>query len=149
MSHDAYFALMPFVVMGAAIMGALVGWFGNFHVQRFLHERIHRADNLRQLFYDYLRLTADYWHGEPDDNATRGVLEGKMIVSERIISVEISSLAKRYGRFRKFRDATSTARLELWDSATGGCFQQEKWSPNPDRVRSASSAVAKIVSNMN
>ena len=68
-----------------------------------------------------------------------------MLVAQRIIMLEYSLLAKSSKRIRSSYDKTEDDRIKLWDAATGGCFQQTQWSPDLDRVKSATEAVATIV----
>ena len=60
-----------------------------------------------------------------------------MIVAQRIISSEYRLLAKNYRRTRKSYEETEELQMDLWDAATGGCFQQEQWEPDLERVKSA------------
>ena len=57
----------------------------------------------------------------------------------------VRALAKSDRRMNKSYVATQDARVRLWDAATEGCFQQKVWSPDADRVKDATRAVAEIV----
>ena len=131
----------------AAIIGAAIGWFGSYHVQYVLHRQARRIDRLRQSFYDYLSLANEYWNGAEDDAAKRKLLEGRMTVQQRIIMLEYSQLAKADPKMNKSYVATEDARTRLWMAATGGCFQGSNWTPSPERVTTAASAAAAIVSS--
>ena len=139
---------MAFYVMLAAVMGAAIAWFGTFHVQHLMYRRVNRTDQLRRAFYDYLTLAADYWYGQSGDPDARRALEGRMIVAERVISSEFSLLAKKYPKINRVYVDTADLRRNLWDAASGGCFQQERWEPDPDRVRLAATAVVAIVKRL-
>lgn len=118
----------------AAIVGALVGWAGNYHVQFRLHRHLRRIDELRCAFYDYVDLAVNYWTAADNDRNRRQVLEAKMMVAQRIISSEYAILAKLRKSMKKSFEQTNNNRLNLWDAATGGRFQQQDWKQDPDRV---------------
>ena len=128
----------------AATIGALVAWMGNYYVQDRIHGYLHRNDKLRQAFYDYLDLVLMYWTDSGNDKTKRRILEAKMIVAQRIISSEYRLLAKNYRRTRKSYEETEELQMDLWDAATGGCFQQEQWEPDLERVKSAARVVTRI-----
>lgn len=139
-------ALLSTVV--AAVVGGIIGWFGNYHVQFRIHRRVSRVDNLRQALYEYLSLASDYWHGAGADPSDRRLQEGRMMVAQRIFLLEYSEAAKTDKRINQSYVSTENARFRLWDSATGGCFQQSEWSPCPQRVRDAAGAVGEIVESL-
>ena len=78
-------------VMGvlAAIVGALVGWVGNYHVQNRMHRNLRRIDELRCAFHDYVDLAVNYWTAADNDSNQRQVLEARMIVAQLMISSEV------------------------------------------------------------
>ena len=129
----------------AAVIGGIVGWWGNYQVQNWLYQRMRRVDDLRQALYAYLRLASDYWHGTSMDLNERRMLEGRMLVAQDIIMIEYTLLAKDDTKMNTSYVGTQHERTRLWDATTGGCFQQVKWKTCPERVRNAASAVSKIV----
>ena len=131
--------------ISAAIIGALVGWAGNYHVQHRLHRNLQRIDELRRALYDYLDLVANYWTSPNHTAEGRRTLEARMIVAQLVISSEYRVLSKLRRGMKKSIQATTYHRLRLWDAATGGCFQQENWDPDPDRVQRVAREVNMIV----
>lgn len=132
---------------GAAILAAVVGWLGNFHVQSWLHRRVQRIDRLRGELYHHLSLASDYWYGAIDPEK-RGITECRLIVLQQIIVLEYSLLSRKHRKVQaSFKDSQG-ARLRLWDSVTGGCFQSARWSPCPERARAAARATIEIVRSL-
>ena len=68
-----------------------------------------------------------------------------MTVTQAIIREEYAHLAQSDKKMNRSYLDTENARFDLWDSATGGCFQQAHWSPCPERVTQAARAVGRIV----
>ena len=135
--------ILQAVLGGAA--GGLVAWAGNYHVQDRVHRRFVRTDQLRKALYDYLELTANYWFAAPPDLAERRSLEGRMIIAQRVISCEFSLLAKKSKKIQRAYDETDSLRMDLWDAATGGCFEEAAWTPDPDRAKAAARAIVQII----
>lgn len=131
-------------LISAATIGGLVAWAGNYYVQDRIHNYLHRTGKLRQSFYDYLDLVLIYWTDSENDKAKRRILEAKMIVAQRVISSEYRLLANNHRRIRKSYEETEELRMDLWDAATGGCFQQEDWESDLERVKSVARAVTRI-----
>lgn len=132
----------------AATTGAMIAWAGNYHVQDRIHRHLRRTEELRQAFHDYLELVTLYWTDAGNDKTKRRILEAKMIVTHRVIMSEYTLLGKRNKKVRKSLEETDELRMDLWDSATGGCFQQENWESDLDRVKSAATAVTRIASSL-
>lgn len=130
-----------------ALSGAAFGLFGSHYLQYKLGARLQRVSALRHAFYDYLDLVADYWSGGVDGEA-RLRKEARLLAAQRTISIELVVLAKQVRRVRRARDATRSDRLSLWDAATGGCFQQAQWLPDPQRLNRAARAVGRIVKSL-
>ena len=138
--------IVPAVILGGLI-GGIVGWVGNYHVQSRIHRRFQGIDDLKHGFYNYLELTSNYWLLDRDTSIKkRCVLEARMIAAQRIILTDYSILRKHYKHMRTSHQATEEVRVDLWDAATGGCFQQEQdWQPDPTRVNRIADSVARIV----
>ena len=68
-----------------------------------------------------------------------------MLVAQTVIGMEYSLLADADRRMNASYVATEEARFRLFDAGTGGCFQQEAWKADTDRVKDAAKAVADIV----
>ena len=134
-------------VILAAIIGGTIGWAGNYYVQGYLLRQHRRIDELRRSFYAFLELIATYWVGS-DVGAERCHLEAKMIALQQVIMSEYQNLASSCKNIKKSYDATSDDRTQLWDAATGGCFQQKDWNPNPDRVKLAAKLVTDIAKTL-
>ena len=139
---------VPHIVTAALLggsVGGLVGWIGNYHVQNRIHMYFGGIEDLKRGFYNYLALSSKYWANEHKDVAKRRSLEAQIIVSQRIILTDYSLLRVRYRRLRKSYQTTKDLRTDLWDAVTGGCFQQQDWNPDHERVMRATNAVSRIV----
>ena len=138
--------LAALAAVTSAIVGAIIGWGGNYHIQHRIGRDLRRVEELRQAFHKYLDLCLTYWTDEEADESRRRVLEARLIVAERMISSEYSNLAKTRRAIKSSYDETQSCRMSLWDAATGGCFQQhEGWKPDLDRVKRVSLEVNNIV----
>ena len=135
------------VTMGGAV-GALIGWFGNYHVQHRIHQRFRRIDELRRSLYDFLGLVASYWAGGVHEIDARHLLEAQILAAQTTICSEYRLLAKNNKRIGRSYISTGSLRITLWDTATGGCFQQGDWEPAPERVRIAARMVVEIVKTL-
>lgn len=137
-------------IIGAALLGALmsglVGWACNYHVQHRIHRDFREIDELKNNFYNYLALSTNYWIGTGKSETKRRALEAQMITLKCVILTNYNLLAKRHKRIRTSRQATEEYRLDLWDAAEGGCFQQKTdWKPSNDRARKVAATVTRIV----
>ena len=136
-----------------AILAAFIALIGNFLIQEWLHRRVRATEELKNHLYNYLELTLDYWINEDSDKSKHSNLEIQMMAKQRIISAEFSNLSKRYRRVRflqpgrwKTLGKTKEVRQKLWDTATGGCFQQrQEWKTDPERALSTARLVSRIV----
>ena len=133
---------MPAVI--GALLGATAGFVSSHYLQNRVGVRLQRIRALREAFYDYLELVGDYWSGS-NDPSTRARQESRLLVQQRVILLEYQLLARESRRMRRSLNSTRYSRVSLWREATGGCFQQKKWEPDPTRQTRAATAVSKIV----
>ncbi len=135
-----------------AILAAIIALIGNFLIQEWLHRRIRAAEELKNYLYNYLELSLNYWINEDSSASKRNNLEVRM-AKQRIISTDFSYLSKRHTRVRflQYRRwetlrKTKNIRQELWDTATGECFQQKKiWKTDPEGAMLAARLVSRLV----
>ena len=129
------------VALASALVAALIALFGNHWVQNRSGRRIRDADDLKRHLYDFLALVAEYWMAE-----TRNpVLEARIVAAKFIVMGELGHMQRRSGRLRRWYRATATDRLDMIDAATGGCFQQHDWAPDPSRALIVARATGRIV----
>ena len=134
-----------------AIIAAVVGVLGNSCVQRRI-SHLHRVDDLKHRYYDFMHLTTGYWRSSSLTEDKRKELESKIIASQmiidnehRLISEEPRCLCGASYRTRKSYNTTLGAQTQLWITASGGSFQQKDWKPDHDRARDIIKSVLKIV----
>ncbi|WP_446830177.1 hypothetical protein [Candidatus Foliamicus sp.] len=134
--------------LAGAVIAAFVGWFANYHVQNRVHRLHLRVDELRHALYGYLNLANRYWLSSGTNRDKRKRMEAEILSAQNVISTEYSLLARNYRQLRKSYQETKPLRIMLWSAATGGCFQQEQWSPEQDRARSVTKGVTAIVKSL-
>ena len=136
---------LPYMLI-AAVVGGGIGWIGNYYVQSSIHLHHRSVDDLKRRFYDFMEISSMYWiNGDKGGRTERHALEARIIANQQIIMTEYSLLQKKRKRMRKSYQETQSLRVILWDSATGGCFQQEKWKPDNNRPRVITSSVTGII----
>ena len=145
-------SLDAFVTPLAIIAGAGIAWAGNYHVQRRIrnHVRIIQGiDDLKERLHDFVDLSANYWTMDGPRAEKHRTLEAQMIARKRIIQEEFIGLGSRSIRLKKSYQQTKSIRLDLWNAATGGCFQQVAWKADPKRVIRVAAEVCRIVRSLN
>lgn len=120
-------SLVPFA---AAFFAAVLALAGNYWLQHRSGRRIRDADEVRSRMYDFLSLVAEYWTAERRDP----VLEARVLAAKLIVMVELREMQSHSKRLRRWYTITEDRRLDMIDAATGGCFQQEDWTADPNRV---------------
>ena len=113
-----------------AVLAALLALAGNYWLQNRSGRRIRDADEVRRHLYDFLALVAEYWMAEQRDT----VLEAKILATKWIVMAELRRMQSHSRRLRQWYGDTEAYRLDMIDAATGGCFQQEDWVADHDRV---------------
>lgn len=104
---------------------------GNYWLQNRLARRIRDADETKRRLYALLALVAEYWTAEQRDTA----IEARVLATTLIVIAELRRMQDHSKRLVKWYSNTEERRLAMIDAATGGCFQQEDWTADPDRVR--------------
>ena len=143
---------IAFVTPVAILFAAGIAWFGNYQVQRGLHRHIRlirSVDDLKKRLHDFVDLSACYWTLDSPRSEKHRTLEAQIIARKRIIQEEFVALKGRSFRLKRSYRQTINARLDLWNQATGGCFQQEDWQAEPDRVIRVSAEVCSIIRSLN
>lgn len=134
----------------ALLGGGVVIFIGNYYLQRELR-RLKQIDALKQLFYDFLEMAAQYWLAQ-NDEASRKMLEARILVTQRVILMDYGVMKKNNEQMAKSHRETGQFRCDLWDQVTGGCFQGAQWSvqrsEGSGRFTSASIAVGRIIQTL-
>ena len=130
----------------AAVVGGVIGWIGNYSVQSSIHLKHRSVDDLKRRLYEFMEMSSEYWiNGDKGGRTKRHALEVRILANQQIIMTEYSLLKKKQRRMRKSYQETKSLRMILWDSATGGCFQQQTWKPDNIRPRIIANSVTGIV----
>lgn len=143
MTVNLFYMVIAALTGGAT--GGAVAWIGNYQVQRRIHVHFRSVDDLKRRFYDYLELSSEYWLTGGGNIVERKALEARMTASQRIIQTEYILIKKSLKHMEKSYRETEKLRLSLWDSSTGGCFQQRRWKADPNRAIKIAVAVSGIV----
>ena len=143
------------VVIGtpiAIIAAAVLAWAGNYQVQRRLHDTLRLrqgVDDLKRRLHEFVDLSAQYWTSDGPRTEKHRMLEAQMVARKRIIQEEFSGLANKSKPLKKSYQGTKNNRLDLWNAATSGCFQQRKWQANPERVIRVTAEACRIIRSLN
>lgn len=116
--------------LATAVLAALLALAGNYWLQNRSGRRIRDADEVRRHLYDFLALATEYWMAEQRDP----VLESRVLATTWIVMAELRRMQSHSRRLRGWYHDTEEHRLDMIDAATGGCFQQENWVADHDRV---------------
>lgn len=146
-------SLLPYIITPLAIIvSAGVAWFGNYRVQRNIHHHLRllrSVDDLKRKLHKFVELSVNYWTLECPRGEKHRTLEARMIARKRIIQEEFRALGSRSKRLKKSYQQTKGTRLDLWDAATGGCFQQTDWQADPKRIISITAEATRIIQSLN
>ena len=145
-------SIIIFVTPLAILFAAGVAWLGNYHVQRRIldHIRLTRSvDELKTRLRDFVDLLADYWTLDSPRSEKHRTLEAYIIARKRLISSELIEVKYQSTRLRETSRRTNDVWHDLCETATGGCFQQENWQPDPNRVAVVASEVSTIIISLN
>ena len=145
--------LLPYVTTPLAIIaGAGVAWFGNYRVQRNIHHHLRLlqgVDDLKRKLHEFVDLSANYWTLDCPRGEKHRTLEARMIARKRIIREEFRALGSRSKRLKESYQQTKATRLDLWNAATGGCFQQADWQADPERVTRVAAEASRVIRSLN
>ena len=142
-------SIIVFVSPVAILCAAGIAWFANYHVQHRIHRHIRlirSVDDLKGRLREFVDLSADYWSLDSPRSEKHRTLEAHLVARKRLILGEFIELNLRSPRlsesFRRMNDIQN----DLWSTATGGCFQEEAWQPDPKRVALVAAKVSTIIS---
>ena len=138
--------LSPLVVPVPAVIITL---FGNRWLQNRLGRRLREVDDLKQRLYSILKLSGEYWVTSGHHVNERKLLEGRILAETQIVGSQMAEIQRHSGRLRNWYAATHKERLDLFDALTGGCFQENDWSPDPTRFRLGASIIESLVKSLN
>lgn len=128
-----------------AIIGGLVGWLGNYHLQQRMYRRFRSAEELKDRLYILLGIVSRYWIAGGATEYDRESLEAELIAAQHVVIAEFTVLRRvNKGIERSWQDVEDI-QLDLLDAATGGSFQQTAWNPDPQRVMRTARIVTRIV----
>lgn len=146
-------SLLPYVTTPLAIIaGAGIAWFGNYRVQRNIHHHLRLlqgVDDLKRKLHEFVDLSVNYWTLDCPRAEKHRTLEARMIARKRIIQEEFRALGSRSKRLKESYQRTKDTRLELWNAATGGRFQQAEWKTDPQRVTRVAAEASRIIRSLN
>lgn len=137
------------IVTPIAIIAAAAG---NYYIQRWMHDNLRLrqgVDDLKRRLYEFVDLSAQYWTLDGPRTEKHRMLEAQMIARKRIVQEEFSGLGNKSKRLKKSYQGTTNNRLDLWNAATGGCFQQTKWKADPERVVRVAAEACRIIRSLN
>ena len=129
------------VPIGAALLAAFVALWGNHWLQNRLGRRVRDADEVKTRLYEFLALVAEYWMAERREP----VLEAKVFATKLIVVAELDQMQDHSMRLKRWFADTEECRLDMIGAATGGCFQQSDWAPDPDRVKAVAREMGRIM----
>lgn len=129
----------------SAVVGGLVGWLGNYHLQYRMYRRLHDVDDLKDKLYALLGVVSRYWIAGGATEHERRFLEAELIAAQQIVISEFVVLGRVNKKMKRARREMNTIQLDLLDTATGGEFQQVDWKPAPQRVVRMARIVTRIV----
>ena len=145
--------LQPILVTPLAIIaGAGLAWFGNYHVQTRIQRNLrlaHGVDELKRRLYDFLDLSTRYWTLDAPRGEIHRTLEAQILARKRIILEEFNALSSKSTKLERSYFQTESSRVNLWDVAAGGCFQEAKWKSDQDRVVLIAAEVTRIIHSIN
>lgn len=122
-----WLALAP---LATALLAALLALSGNYWLQNRSGRRIRDADEVRRHLYDLLALVTEYWMAKRRDTT----LEARVLAATWIVVAELRRMESHSRRLQRWYDDIEAHRLDMIDAATGGCFQQEDWVADSNRV---------------
>ena len=144
--------LLLFVTPLAIVLGAGIAWAGNYQVQKRIHRHlrlVHGVDDLKRRLHDFVDLAAVYWTLDGPRGEKHRTLEAQLVARKRIIQEEFNALSCRSTKLKRAYGQTRGTRLDLWSAATGGCFQQANWEPEPNRVVRVTAEATRIIRSLN
>ena len=133
-----------------AILSAIIALVGNYYINHRLARRRLAVDELKTSLFEYLKLLAEYWiPNKNTKNSHREVIEAHILAMGSVISLRCLEIKELSKKLENWYVVSKHARLDLLESATGGCFQQSNWNPNPQRFQNATKIVTRILIDLN
>ncbi len=139
-----------FVPVGiAGVLGALTATIGTLYVQRHLQRynmRTKRMERLGGDFREFSMLAASYWTAKA--NTRKHKIDHTRIRARKdLLVIEFGAMAKRHKRIEQAFNKSHHYRLDLWEAAMGGSFEETetKWQPERYRVPKILTAVGPIL----
>ena len=145
-------SLPTYVTPIAIIAAAVIALVGNHYVQRRVHNHVRLqqgVDDLKRRLHEFVDLSARYWTLNGPRREKHRMLEAQMLARKRIIQEESRGLGTRSKRLKRSHQQTTSNRLDLWNAATGGCFQQSQWQAEPERVVRVAAEACRIIRSLN
>lgn len=130
-----------FVPLASALFAALFALAGNYWLQNRWGRRIRHAEDLKRRLYEFLSLVTEYWTVGKRDT----LLEARILATKLIVMAELLEMQAHSKRLRRWYRDTQECRLDMIDAATGGSFQQEDWSSEPERAMAVAREMGRIV----
>lgn len=142
-------SIIVFVSPVAILCAAGIAWFANYHVQHRLHRHlrlVRSLDDLKGRLREFVDLSADYWTLDSPRSERHRTLEAHLVARKRLIFGEFIELNFRSPRLSESFLRMKDMQKDLWSTATGGCFQEEVWQPDPKRVALVAAKVSTFIS---
>ena len=142
-------SIIVFVSPVAILCAAGIAWFANYHVQHRLHRHlrlVRSLDDLKGRLREFVDLSADYWTLDSPRSERHRTLEAHLVARKRLIFGEFIELNFRSPRLSESFLRMKDIQKDLWSTATGGCFQEEVWQPDPKRVALVAAKVSTLIS---
>lgn len=133
----------------AALAAAAIALLGSRWLQNGLGRRLREAEELKERLYFILTLAADYWAIAGRRKKERETREARILAEKNIVILQLAEMQRYSPKLRRWYSDTLGKRLDLFDALTGGCFQQQNWSPDPKRVLLAARTIQFLVSGLN
>ena len=129
----------------AGVIAALIGWFGNYHIQHRMYRRLRRVEDLKDKLYGLLGIVSKYRIAGGATEQERRGLEAELVAAQHVLMSEFVSLPRMNKKFRHQRSRLANIQLDLLDTATGGEFHAADWKADPQRVRKMARIVTRLV----
>ncbi len=129
-----------------ALASATIALAGNYYINHRLARRRLAADELKRSLFEYLKLVAEYWISTKQrENSHRVSIEARIIAMGSVIELRSLEVKSQSKKLNDWYVNSKNYRMDLLDLATGGCFQQHNWNPEPKRFQNATKVVTRIV----
>lgn len=142
--HVSVIQLAPMGLI--ALASAALAVAGHYYINHRLARRRLAADELKRSLFEYLKLVAEYWISTKQrEKSDRVSIEARILAMGSVIELRSLELKSQSKKLNDWYVNSKNYRMDLFDSATGGCFQQQDWNPEPKRFQNATKVVTRIV----